>query len=124
MTTQTTTPQLTEKEAIDLANEIIRLEATTKAMKDKLKTYIRDNGELVAGDNVWSFQNAIKWEFNDSDKTKSFIKSLAIDGYTLDPFSLVSFSKTKLEKLGLEDNYIEQFATKKTMERFGKRKLK
>lgn len=121
MTTQTTS-KLTEQQAIELSNEILRLEATVKEMKKLIKEYVEDNGELVAGDVVWKFQEAESWEFNDSEKTKEFLKSLVIDGYTADPYSVVSISKTKIDKLGLNDSYIGKFANKKISRRFVNRK--
>lgn len=122
MAATATTPKLTREEAIKIANEILRLEATIKEMKEMLKEYVKENGELVAGDTKWLFQNSISWEFNDSEKTKEFLKSLVIDGYTTDPFSIITCSKSTLDKLGLEESYINKFATKKTSTRFVNRK--
>lgn len=119
--TVATTPKLTEQEAIELSNEIIRLEAVIKTMKEKLKQYVEDNGDLIAGDIVWKFQEVESWEFRDSEKIKEFLKSLVIDGYTTDPFSVVSISKTKIR--GLDDSYLSNFATKKVTKRFVNRKV-
>jgi hypothetical protein len=121
MTTQTTS-KLTEEQAIDLSNQIMRLEATVKEMKKMLKEYVEVNGELVADNVVWKFQEAESWDFNDSDKTKEFLKSLVIDGYTADPYSVVTISKTKIDKLGLDNSYIEKFANKKVTRKFVNRK--
>lgn len=120
MTTKTTS-NLTQEKAIEMATEIIRLEATVKEMKKQLKAYVKENGELVTGDSVWKFQETYSWKF-DSDKIKEFMKHLVIDGYTTDPYSLVSFSKTDLDKLGLNDDYISNYAEKKSSERFVNRK--
>lgn len=118
MTLQTTT-SLTQEQAVELSNEVIRLEAIIKEMKEKLKAYVEENGELIADDTVWKFQEAESWEFND---IKSFLKSLVIDGYTVDPYSLITVNKTKMDKLGLDESYISNFAKKKTTKRFVNRK--
>lgn len=113
---------LTEQQAIELSNEYFRLEAVINKIKEQLKEYVKENGELIAGDVVWKFQNYESWEFKDSEKTKDFLKSLVIDGYTADPFSLVTVNKTQINKLGLEENYLQHFATKKVSSRFVNRK--
>lgn len=117
-----TTPKLTEAQAIELANEIIRLEATVKAMKDQLKAYVEENGELVAENDIWGFQEAVSWKFH-PDKVRDFMKNVFID-YGANPYDMVSFSKQKLDKLGLDEAYLSKFADKKITRRFGKKKLK
>lgn len=112
---------LTESEAIELSKEVIRLEATTKAMKDKLKAYVEDNGSLLADDVIWNIQEAESWKYN-PDKIKDFMKSLIIDGYTTNPYELVTFSKPKIDKLGLDEEYLKNFAQKSITKRFGKKK--
>lgn len=114
---------MTEEQARELANEIIRLEATVKAMKAELKKYVEENGALNDGENVWNIQETVSWRFN-ADTVQRFMNSLVIDGYTDNPYELVSFSKPKLDKLGLNDSYIEQFAEKRVSKRFTKRKAK
>lgn len=114
---------MTEEQARELANEIIRLEATVKAMKAELKKYVEENGALNDGENVWNIQETVSWRFN-ADTVQRFMNSLVIDGYTDNPYELVSFSKPKLDKLGLDDSYIEQFAEKRVSKRFTKRKPK
>lgn len=121
MTTQVENKVITEEKAIELSNEIIRLEATVKAMKDKLKAYVEENGTLQAGDVIWDFQHAQSWKY-DPKKIRDFMKSLVIDGYTTNPYELVTFSKPKIDKLGLDESYIEQFAEKKITTRFAKKK--
>lgn len=112
---------MTEEQARELANEIIRLEATVKAMKAELKKYVEENGALNDGENVWNIQETVSWRFN-ADTVQRFMNSLVIDGYTDNPYELVSFSKPKLDKLGLDDSYIEQFAEKRVSKRLRKAK--
>ncbi|MEN0661406.1 hypothetical protein NST11_18930 [Caldifermentibacillus hisashii] len=119
--TTSTSQQLTSEQAVEMANEILRLEAVLKTMKDQLKRFVEENGELVVGDTVWKFQESISWDF-ESNKIKDFMKSLIIDGYTTNPYELVSFSKAKLDKLGLEEQYLTNFAKKKVTARFVNRK--
>ena len=112
------TSELTHEKAVELANEIFRLESTVKNMKEQLREYVKENGELVAGDKVWKFRENVSWNFNDSEKIKDFLKSLVIDGITYDPYSLISFPKTKLNKLGIDDDYISAFAEKRVTKSF------
>lgn len=117
-----TTPKLTEAQAIELANEIIRLESTVKAMKEQLKAYVEENGELVTDEFIWGFQDAASWKFH-PDKVKDFMKNVFVD-YGVNPYEMVNFSKPKLDKLGLDEAYLSKFADKKITRRFGKKKLK
>ncbi len=119
--TTATSQQLTREQAVEMANEILRLEAVLKTMKDQLKRFVEENGELVVGDTVWKFQESISWDF-ESNKIKDFMKSLIIDGYTTNPYEIISFSKPKLDKLGLEEQYLMNFAKKKVTARFVNRK--
>lgn len=115
---KTLTSELTHEKAVKLANEIIRLDSTLKSMKEQLKKYVEENGELVAGDKVWKFRENVSWNFNDSEKVKDFLKSLVIDGITYDPYSLISISKTKLNQLNIDDDYISAFAQKRVTKSF------
>lgn len=115
---KTLTSELTHEKAVELANEIIRLDSTLKSMKEQLKKYVEENGELVAGDKVWKFRENVSWNFNDSEKVKDFLKSLVIDGITYDPYSLISISKTKLNQLNIDDDYISAFAEKRVTKSF------
>lgn len=115
---KTLTSELTHEKAVELANEIIRLDSTLKSMKEQLKKYVEENGELVAGDKVWKFRENVSWNFNDSEKVKDFLKSLVIDGITYDPYSLISISKTKLNQLNIDDDYISAFAQKRVTKSF------
>lgn len=115
---KTLTSELTHEKAVELANEIIRLDSTLKSMKEQLKKYVEENGELVAGNKVWKFRENVSWNFNDSEKVKDFLKSLVIDGITYDPYSLISISKTKLNQLNIDDDYISAFAEKRVTKSF------
>jgi effector-binding domain-containing protein len=122
MVNAVTTPELTEEQAIKISREILHLEATLKEMKEQLKKYVQENGELIADDTIWKFQNAESWDFADSNRTKEFLKSLVIDGFTADPYSVVTINKSKIKKLGVDDTYLEKFAIKKVSKRFVNRK--
>lgn len=121
--TNTITTELTHERAIELAKEVIRLQTVIDQMKKQIKEYVEKHGELVADGVVWKFQEVESWDFDDSAKTKEFLKSIVIDGYTTDPFSVVSISKKELDKLGLDEQYISKFAKKKVSKRFVNRKI-
>ncbi|GAE93096.1 hypothetical protein JCM21714_2133 [Gracilibacillus boraciitolerans JCM 21714] len=114
---------LTREEAVEMANEIARLEATVKSMKAELKKYVEANGEVEANGQKWLIKPYESWSWNDSGKLKSFCKSLIVDGFTADPYTLLSVSKAKVEKLGVKEEYIENFADRKVTNKFVSEKL-
>ena len=71
--------QLTLAEAVTIANEIARLEATAKAMKNQLKEYVEEHGPVETNDQVWNFNESVSWNFN-GDKLKEIMTMIALDG--------------------------------------------
>lgn len=109
----------TQEEAVELANEINRMESALKKMKDELKNYVKDYGSVDTGEEVWDFYDSVSWSF-DKEGLKEVARNMALEGK--DPWELLSVSKTNLNKLGWEDSYIEQMGKKKVTQRFTSRK--
>ncbi|OZU89063.1 hypothetical protein CIL03_08590 [Virgibacillus indicus] len=109
------------EEAIQLANEINRLEAALKQMKDELKTFVKDYGAVDTGEEVWNFYESISWKFSNAE-LKEIAREMALDG--VDPWSMFSISKSNINKLGWEEQRLSQLGTKKVTQRFTSRKKK
>lgn len=111
----------TPEEAVELANEINRMEAAVKLMKEELKTYVNQHGPIDTGQEVWNYYPSVSWSF-DKDGLKELARNMALEGF--DPWEFLSVSKTNLNKLGWEDGYLEQLGKKKVTRRFTSRKIK
>lgn len=59
----------TQPEAVESANEISRLEAATKLLKDNLKKYVKKHGEVETSTEKWGYYPSVSWSFN-KDKYK------------------------------------------------------
>ncbi|MGG0656444.1 hypothetical protein [Rummeliibacillus pycnus] len=110
----------TPSDAIEMANEISRLEAASKLIKDNLKKYVKEHGPVETSIEKWGFYPSISWSFN-KDMTQEIARNLVLEG--VDPWSLITFQAKDLKALGWEDSSLEQFGNKKVTERFSSRKL-
>ncbi|WP_067728840.1 hypothetical protein [Oceanobacillus damuensis] len=106
-------------DAIQLANEINRLEAALKQMKEELKNFVRDHGEVDTGEETWNFYESVSWRFSDME-LKEVAREMALDG--IDPWSMLNISKTNINKLGWEEQRLSKLGTKKVTQRFTSRK--
>lgn len=111
--------QLTQVEAATMANEIARLEATVKEMKNQLKDYVEKNGPVETNDQIWNFNESVSWNFA-GDKLKEIMTMIALDGYN--PWEMISLSKRSLDKLGWNDDVLKQYGERKVITRFASRK--
>ncbi|MFC2946777.1 hypothetical protein [Virgibacillus sediminis] len=93
----------THEEAVQLANEINRLEAALKQMKSVLKSYVKEQGGIDTGEEVWDFYESVSWKF-DRQHLKELAGEMAMEG--IDPWEMLNI------KLG----------TKKVTQRFTSRK--
>jgi hypothetical protein len=121
MTKNTPTKEkpLTQVEAVTMANEILRLEATVKEMKNQLKDYVEEYGSVETNDQVWDFNESVSWNFP-GDKLKEIMTMIALDGYN--PWDMISLSKRSLDKLGWNDDILKQYGEKKVIKRFASKK--
>lgn len=110
-----------KEEAIELANEINRMDSALKIMKDQLKRHVKEQGAIDTGQEVWDFYPSESWSF-DRDGLKEVARNMALEGF--DPWEFMSVSKTNLNKLGWEDDYLGKLGKKKVTQRFTSRRNK
>lgn len=108
----------TQQEAIELANEIERIEATLKQLKDNLRGYVEVHGPVNTGEKVWSCNNSVSWRFADMRK---LAEGIVLDGKN--PWAFMTITAANLKKLGWDDVVIEAYGGKKSVTtRFSGRK--
>src|SRR5690625_7460955 len=88
-------------------------------MKDELKNYVKEHGAVDTGQEVWGFCESVSWVF-DRNGLKEVARNMALEG--LDPWELMNVSKTNLNKLGWDENFIGQMGEKKVTQRFTSRR--
>lgn len=119
MTTTLEYGNLTLEDAIKLANEINRLEAVIKKMKDDLKAFVQTNGSFETESEVWGYSEAISYTFN-GEQLKAVAENLVLEGHN--PWELLSISATNLKKTGWTESVLESLGQKKITKRFGSKK--
>lgn len=113
---------IAEVEAKSVAAELIQISAAAEQMKDQLKQYVKEYGDLVIGNQVFTFVDTVSWDMS-ADVMKELFLSLAVDG--VNPYDYASISSGDLKKLGYtEDVLLSMGAVKKKQERFGLRAYK
>lgn len=106
-------------EAIEIAEEIERLEAVLKAKKEQLKAFVNQFGPLEVGGKVWDYYPSISWEFT-PEKIKEMAREIAIEGDN--PWKYLDISASSLKKLGWGEDALSRYGKKKEILRFGSRK--
>lgn len=109
----------TMNEAINLANEVERIEAVLKVMKDQMKAYVQKNGPIETESVIWDFNESVSYSFN-PDQLKNIAENIVLEGEN--PWALLSISSSNLKKLGWSDSFINQLGQKKITKRFISRK--
>lgn len=109
----------TMNEAINLANEVERIEAVLKVMKDQMKAYVQKNGPIETDSVIWDFNESVSYSFN-PDQMKNIAENIVLEGEN--PWALLSISSSNLKKLGWSDSFINQLGQKKITKRFISRK--
>lgn len=107
------------EEAIRVANEVERLEAVIKVMKDQMKAYVDKNGPIETDSVVWDYNESASFSFT-ADQLKRVAENIVLEGKN--PWELMSISASNLKKLGWEESFVEALGTKKTTKRFNSRK--
>lgn len=110
---------LTEQEAIELAKEIERTESALKQMKETLKKYVEQNGEINAGDKIWGFSEYISWKF-EAEQLRKLAEGIVLDGKN--PWEYLSISSTSVKRLGWDENILMKYGNKRVSKRFVSRK--
>lgn len=109
----------TAEEAVRIANEVERLEAVIKVLKDQMKVYVDQNGPIETDTVVWDYNVSNSFSF-DAEGLKRVAENIVLEGKN--PWELMSISAANLKKLGWEDSYIETLGKKKQTIRFNSRK--
>lgn len=109
----------TINEAINLANEVERIEAVLKVMKDQMKAYVQKNGPIETDSVIWDFNESVSYSFN-PDQMKNIAENIVLEGEN--SWALLSISSSNLKKLGWSDSFINQLGQKKITKRFISRK--
>lgn len=107
--------ELNEAEAIELANEILRLESALKQMKEKLKKYVKENGEVDTGERIFYFSESTKWNFK-PDGLKLLADYIHLSNK--DCWDYLTISSAGLKKLNFDDKILAKFGEKRTSTRF------
>lgn len=119
MTTQVENKTMTKEEVIKIANEITRLEAAVKEMKNQVKAYVDEHDSFEAGGNVWGYSDSVSWKL-DSNKMKDLMAMIQLEGHN--PWEMLSLPKTALDKLGWSEDILKQYGQKKISKRFTSKK--
>ncbi|OUM87870.1 MAG: hypothetical protein BAA01_12020 [Bacillus thermozeamaize] len=120
MTVAMMTEIQTAEEAVKVAQEIERLEAVVKAMKESLKRYVEETGKPVETvDQVWWWVESESWKFT-PEKLKELCQELAIEG--VNPWELLGITAANLKKTGWSDQALSSFGEKRVTRSFRARK--
>ena len=112
---------LNEAQAIKTAQEIVRLEAVIKKKKDDLKSYVEENGTLIAGGKIWSISESESVKLTAVQK-QAVATALAMDG--VNAWDYLSISATDLKKCGWNTERIKQYGTVSYTSRFSSKNEK
>lgn len=112
-------PVETIEQAVQLANEIERLEAVLKSMREELKYFVDKNGAVETSDKVWDYSNSISWSFG-SEQLKTMSQDMVLEG--INAWDILSISSTGLKKLDWDDNILAKYGKKKATKRFSSHK--
>ncbi|HEY9747044.1 MAG TPA: hypothetical protein V6C99_12590 [Oculatellaceae cyanobacterium] len=106
----------TSEEAVKVAQEIERLEAVVKAMKESLKKFVEETGQPVETvDQVWWWVESETWKFS-PEKLKELCQEIAIEGHN--PWDLLSITAANLKKIGWSDEALSRFGEKRVTKSF------
>lgn len=109
----------TNAEAIELANEVVRLEAAIKELKETMKAYVEVNGPIETNDVVWDFTVSESWKFT-AVQMKEVAQNIAMDGK--DPWEFMGLSAPNLKKLEWDESFLSKLGKKTETKRFTSRK--
>lgn len=111
---------LNHEQAIKTAEEILRLEAALKKMKDDLKDYVERNSEVVAGGKVWGFSESLTLKLTTEQK-REVATLLTMQG--IDCWDVLKISTTDLQKVGWTSEDMKNVGTVSYTRRFGTKSI-
>ena len=98
-----------------VAAEVVRLEAALDDMKDKLKAWAKENGDIAVGDAAFSFVPSVSWSIG-ADKLYELCTELHDAG--VDVFQYLTLTAANLKKIGVDDDKLAAFGKKKVSKTF------
>ena len=108
------------QDAVEIANEIERYEATVKQMKDSLKAFVEEVGLPVdTGEKVWDFSSSESWSFS-SENLKALASEILLMGFN--PWEYLDIGSKAISKLNLTQDVLGQYGKAKTTKRFASKK--
>lgn len=102
-------------EAVQVANEIERLESAVKLLKDELRAYVREHGEVDTGEKVWRFQQSVSWDIP-PEKLKEVARLIALDGRN--PWEYLNITPAKVRSLDWSDETLSEYGEKRIRNNF------
>ncbi|MDQ0341196.1 phage shock protein A [Caldalkalibacillus uzonensis] len=85
------------EKAVQLANEIDRLEAVLKTMKAQLKAFVDEHGPVKTQDKVWDYTTSVSWEF-EADSLRELCQHIALEGEN--PWTFLTLPADSIKMLG------------------------
>lgn len=116
MATMDTKTIETIEEAIQVANEIERLESAVKLLKEELRAYVREHGEVDTGEKVWQFRQSVSWNIP-PENLKEVARMIALD--ELNPWEYLGITAKNIRSLGWSDETLSEYGEKRIRNNFG-----
>lgn len=111
--------KIDEEEAIRIALELERVEATRKLLREKLRDYVQENGKVDTGEKIWDITQSESWSF-DSSGLRKVAEGIVLDGQN--PWEYLNITPANLRKLDWDESTLEQYGKRRVTNRFTGRK--
>ena|SRR5699024_4883533 len=109
----------TKEQALEVARELERLEATRKAMRNGLRVFVEKNGEIDTGETIWAITESVSWKHT-AESLKKIAEGIFIEG--VNPWEHLNITPAKLKSLGVTEEYMRECGSEsRTTKRFSSR---
>lgn len=105
----------TYQDAINAVNQVCRLEAVLKQLKEQLKAFVKNHGPVETEEQICDFFPSTKWVFSPEAKKEMAIL-IAVDGKN--PYELLDFPASSLKELNWPEEVLMKFGTPVVSESF------
>lgn len=111
--------KMTHEGAVQLAEEIERVEASLRMMKRTLRDYVEEHGEVRTKDKVWRVNESVSWRISPEglEKLKDW---LVLDNKN--PWEWFNITPANIRKLGWSEEVLEELGTRSIRRNFSGRK--
>lgn len=109
----------TIEQAIQVANELERLETVVEHYKTQLKKFVEANGPVETATKVYYIQETLTYKFT-SENLKKVAEALVLEGKN--PWDYLSITASNLKKAGWNENIIQQYGNKNIYKSFKSKK--